>query len=75
VGQGLDSLVFITAAFAGTLPSTAVATAVVVQWLAKSAYEAAATPLTYMVVNGLKRREGLDVYDRDTRFNPLVVSE
>ena len=75
VGQGLDSLVFITVAFAGTLPGTALAATVVVQWLAKSAYEAAATPLTYLVVNGLKRREGLDVYDRNTRFNPLLVSE
>jgi len=75
VGQGLDSFVFITAAFAGTLPGTALAAAVIVQWLAKSAYEAAATPLTYLVVNGLKRREGLDAYDRDTRFNPLLVSE
>ena len=74
VGQGLDSLVFITAAFAGVIPAKALAATVVVQWLAKTAYEAAATPLTYVVVNRLKRREGLDVYDRDTRFNPLLVS-
>lgn len=75
VGQGLDSLVFISVAFAGSLPGTALAAAVIVQWLAKSAYEAAATPLTYIVVNRLKRREGLDVYDRNTRFNPVLVSE
>ena len=74
VGQGLDSLVFMTAAFAGTIPVEALFGAVAVQWLAKSAYEAAATPLTYLVVGHLKRREGLDVYDRDTRFNPLLVS-
>ena len=35
------------------------------------AYEAIATPLTYGVVNFLKKREGLDVFDDDTRFNPL----
>ena len=74
VGQGLDSLVFMTVAFAGTIPGSALAGAVVVQWLAKTAYEAAATPLTYVVVNRLKRKEGLDVYDHDTRFNPLRVS-
>jgi len=73
VGQGLDSLVFMTAAFAGTIPLQALLGAVVVQWLAKSVYEAAATPLTYLVVGHLKRREGLDVYDRGTRFNPLLV--
>jgi hypothetical protein len=47
--------------------------AVVAQWLVKSAYEALATPLTYVVVNRLKRTEGIDIYDRDTSFNPLPV--
>lgn len=75
VGQGLDSLVFITLAFVGTIPLTGLASAIVTQWLVKSIYEAAATPLTYAVVNFLKRQEGLDVYDYDTRFNPLLVTE
>jgi len=75
VGQGLDSAVFISLAFAGTIPGKGLAAAIVTQWLAKSIYEAAATPLTYMVVNFLKRKEGVDVYDRDTRFNPLLISE
>jgi uncharacterized integral membrane protein (TIGR00697 family) len=71
VGQGLDSLVFMTLAFIGTIPLTVLAGAIVVQWLSKSAYEAIITPLTYVVVNFLKKREGLDVFDTDTRFNPL----
>jgi len=75
VGQGLDSLVFITLAFAGTIPTGGLVSAIVTQWLAKSVYEAAATPLTYGVVNFLKRQEGMDVYDYDTRFNPLLVGE
>ena len=75
VGEGLDSLVFITLAFVGTIPLTALASAIVTQWLAKSLYEAAVTPLTYGVVNFLKRQEGLDVYDYDTRFNPLLITE
>ncbi|MEW6664619.1 MAG: queuosine precursor transporter [Thermodesulfobacteriota bacterium] len=74
VGQGLDSAVFMTLAFAGTIPAGALAGAVVTQWLAKSAYEALATPFTYAVVSLLKRKEGMDVYDHDTRFNPLVFS-
>ncbi|HZB82340.1 MAG TPA: queuosine precursor transporter [Rubrobacteraceae bacterium] len=73
VGQGLDSLVFIILAFVGTIPASALLAAIVTQWLVKSAYEALATPLTYVVVNRLKRTEGLDVYDRDTSFNPLLV--
>ena len=75
VGQGLDSLVFITLAFLGTLPAGALASAIITQWLVKSAYEAAATPFTYKAVAFLKRREGLDVYDHDTRFNPLLIGK
>ena len=75
VGQLLDSAIFITVAFAGMLPSEGLLVAILVQWLAKSAYETAATPLTYWVVNTLKRREGVDVYDTQTHFIPLRFQE
>jgi uncharacterized integral membrane protein (TIGR00697 family) len=75
VGQGLDSTIFIAVAFAGILPTPALVGAIVTQWLFKSAYEACATPVTYGVVNYLKRREGVDVYDRDTKFNPLQFAD
>jgi uncharacterized integral membrane protein (TIGR00697 family) len=71
-GQGLDSAVFITLAFVGTIPLAGLLTTILTQWLAKTFYEAAATPFTYAAVNFLKRREGLDVFDYDTRFNPLI---
>jgi len=75
VGEGLDSLVFMTLAFAGTIPMAALLLAILTQWLVKSVYEAAATPLTYIVVNFLKRKEGIDVFDYDTKFNPLFLGE
>jgi queuosine precursor transporter len=75
VGQGLDSLVFVTLAFAGILPLTGLASAILTQWLVKTAYEAAVTPLTYVVVRFLKHQEGKDVYDYETNFNPLSVSQ
>ena len=74
VGQGVDSLVFITLAFVGTIPLAGLGSAIVTQWLAKSVYEAAATPATYWVVSFLKRQEGLDVFDYETDFNPLSLS-
>ncbi len=74
VGQGLDSLVFITLAFVDVIPLGALASAIVTQWLFKSIYEVLATPLTYLTVNFIKRKEGLDVYDYHTRFNPFVIS-
>ena len=75
IGEGLDSLVFITLAFAGTIPLAALGATIVTQWLFKSVYEVLATPLTYWAVNALKKREGLDVYDYDTRFNPLLIGD
>src|SRR3972149_3460737 len=72
VGGGLDSVVFMTLAFAGTIPLAGLSVAIVVQWLSKSVYEAIATPLTYGAVNFLKKKEGLDPFDYDTQFNPLL---
>jgi len=75
VGEGLDSMVFMTLAFVGTIPIAALLLAILTQWLVKSFYEAAVTPLTYIVVNFLKRKEGLDLFDYDTKFNPLLLGE
>jgi queuosine precursor transporter len=75
VGEGLDSVVFITLAFIGEIPLQQLGSAIVTQWAFKTAYEAAVTPLTYLVVNFLKRREGRDLFDLETRFNPLLIAE
>src|SRR5262245_33425075 len=71
VGQGFDSVVFVTLAFAGAMPASALAGLVGAQWAVKVAYEAAATPLTYAAVAWLKSREQIDTFDYDTDFNPL----
>jgi uncharacterized integral membrane protein (TIGR00697 family) len=71
VGEGADSAIFISLAFFGILPLPVLGSAIISQWLVKSAYEALATPLTYAVVNALKRAEGFDIFDRQTDFSPL----
>ena len=75
VGQGLDSLVFIGIAFSGRMAVPELAIAILSQWLFKSLYETVATPLTYAVVNALKRSEGVDTFDVDTNLNPFVFEE
>ena len=75
VGEGLDSLIFVTIAFWGIIPAAGLLSAIMTQWLFKVAYETLATPVTYAVVGFLKREEGLDVFDRDTSFNPLALAE
>ncbi len=75
IGQLADSGVFIFLAFYGTIPIDSLGRVVIYQWLMKSAYEALVTPLTYIVVNHLKRVEQEDYYDRETNFNPIRWGE
>jgi hypothetical protein len=71
VGQGVDTLIVLTIAFAGVLSFPVLGIMILSHWLVKSAYEVIATPLTYVVVGYLKRKEGIDVYDYEVDFNPL----
>lgn len=77
VGQGLDSLIFYPLAFYGLAgwPIEQLWEVVVSQWLIKTAWEALLTPVTYWVVNFLKRREGVEVYDTDTDFSPFAARD
>ena len=72
VGQGLDSVVFITLAFIGTVAGGSLVELMITVWVFKVVYEAAATPMTYAVVGYVKRREGMDVFDRGASMNPLA---
>jgi uncharacterized integral membrane protein (TIGR00697 family) len=73
VGQAADSTIFITIAFVGIISGHDLAITILSQWLFKVSYETAATPLTYLVVNSLKRAEGVDYFDTGTNFNPLKL--
>lgn len=71
VGQAVDTVLVITLTFAGRLPAHTLFTIIWQGYLLKVAYEVLATPLTYLVVNGLKRAEGSDPLDVHTSFNPF----
>jgi uncharacterized integral membrane protein (TIGR00697 family) len=73
VGQCVDTVVVLAIAFVGVLPFSVLGIMMFFHWLVKCVYEAVATPLTYVVVGYLKRKEGIDVYDYGVDFNPLRV--
>ena len=73
-GQGVDSTIFITAAFFGILPGGLLIRTILSQWAFKTAYEVIATPLTYAIVSFLKRQEGQDPFDLGTDFNPFKLA-
>lgn len=74
IGEGVDTLIFALVAFAGALPGDVLLTLIVSNYVFKCGVEVIFTPITYAIVNGLKRAEGVDVYDRDTNFNPFILS-
>jgi uncharacterized integral membrane protein (TIGR00697 family) len=70
-GQIVDTVVVIVVAFAGTTSVSTLLTMIGSGYLVKVLYEAAMTPVTYAVVNGLKKLEGVEVFDEHTDFNPF----
>jgi uncharacterized integral membrane protein (TIGR00697 family) len=73
IGQALDTVVFVLIAFGGIMPASLLVTVAWSGYLFKVAYEAAATPLTYLIVAWLKRREGVEVFDYETNFTPFTL--
>jgi queuosine precursor transporter len=71
VGEGVDSLIFYSAAFCGVWPTDQVLNVMVSNYAIKVVWETLATPITYAVVGALKRAEHEDYFDRDTDFNPF----
>jgi queuosine precursor transporter len=75
VGQAVDSFLVMTIAFAGIMPWNVLISAMISGYVAKVLYEAAATPITYLVVNGIKKAEGVDVLDEHTDFSPFHIAK
>lgn len=73
VGELLDSAIFIVIAFAGVLPRELVVTLIISNYVFKTAIEIMFTPITYAIVNFLKKAEGQDHYDKNTNFNPFAL--
>ena len=75
VGELIDSTLFILIAFAGILPASLLLTLIVSNYIFKTLIEVAFTPLTYKIVNFLKKKEGEDYYDTGTNFNPFAITK
>jgi queuosine precursor transporter len=72
-GEAVDSVIFYPLAFIGFWPVSLLIKVMIMNYLIKVAWEIVATPLTYKVVNFLKRYENEDYYDRDTNFTPFSL--
>lgn len=73
VGEGVDTVLFVMIAFYGIFPSELLITVMLSNYIFKVAFETLFTPVTYLTVGFLKKREGIDAYDYQTDFNPFAI--
>ena len=73
VGEGVDSLVFYPVAFMGIWDNNLLMTVMLSNYMIKVGWEALITPVTYKVVNFLKRAEDEDYFDHKTNFTPFSI--
>lgn len=74
-GEGVDSLIFISIAFAGIFPLKVLLTMILTQAIIKTVYEIAVLPLTVLVVHKIKKLEGIDTFDYSVSYNPFRLKE
>ncbi|MDE1923901.1 MAG: queuosine precursor transporter, partial [Gammaproteobacteria bacterium] len=72
-GELVDSMLFYSIAFYARMPLTHLEGLMFTQYLLKSGWEILAAPLTYRVVEFLKRAENEDYYDIGTDFTPFSL--
>ena len=74
-GEAVDSALFYPLAFygGGIIPNDAIPLLVLSQFVVKVGVEVVFTPITYKIVGALKKAEGEDYYDRNTRFTPFTL--
>ena len=72
-GEIVDTLVFYPLAFFGKWSNDQLLAVMAANYTLKVLWEVLATPITYRVVNFLKRVENEDYYDRETKFTPFSL--
>lgn len=74
VGELVDTTIFALIAFGGIIMGWDMVIFILVGWLFKTGVEVVLLPVTYPVIAWLKKREGVDTYDKKTNFTPLSIS-
>ena len=73
VGEGIDTLIFCLVAFYGLLPNSLLISVIVSNYIFKCGVEILFTPVTYLFVGFLKKKEQEDHYDRGISYNPFTL--
>jgi hypothetical protein len=74
IGEGVDTFLFVfIATIAGVFPWAAFWSLTIANYIFKVLVEVIMTPITYRLVNTLKRSEAEDFFDWKTNFNPFRI--
>lgn len=73
VGQLADTIIFALIAFYGIIPNAILITTIWSGYLFKVVYEIIVSPLTVLIVNYIKKKEGVDIYDYEENYTPFKV--
>ena len=71
VGELFDTALFVFIAFSFTYSWEILGIMILSNYLFKTVIEVAFTPITYKIVNFIKKVENIDVYDYDEQYSPL----
>lgn len=71
VGEAFDTVIFISISFWGTMETSVLLQMMLYQYLFKVCYEIIFTPVTYAVVNKLKKVEETDTFDENVKYTPF----
>lgn len=73
VWELFDTMIFVLIAFYWVFDNKLLITIIISNYVFKVWVEVLFTPLTYLIVNKLKKTEQVDFYDDKTDFNPLKI--
>ena len=73
VWEFFDTIIFILIAFTWVFSINTLIILLISNYIFKVGIEVCFTPITYRIVNKLKKVENEDYYDKDTDFNPLKL--
>ena len=73
VGQAIDSAIFYPIAFYGIWGNDVILTVMISNFMIKVVWEALLTPVTYKLVNTLKKAENVEIFDDKTDFSPFKI--
>ncbi len=73
IGVGVDTILFAHIAFLFSTPYQVIWQLIGLMYTVKVTYEICAIPITYRVINYLKRKDNVDHYDFGVKFNPFSL--